>query len=215
MEKATNTQIGTIGQMYENRKTKKVGVLESRDEKYKTLLFRDANGGSFSIVYSTFRSDWRKYTGDEVVAQTSTQVEEKKEKVKQAERVIEKKPEKTKTKLTHEEKTKAAAALYDIVIDIVEKLDSSLSVKLTSKGCSAVRDGHTNVMQAWVAPTPGLYSLYTDLDMQFTSKVGDVSLEVNDTGAWKLHNRYRMSAVAQAVTEIIQAYLNTKNTKED
>lgn len=74
---------GIIGQMYENRrKPGEFGVLESRDEKYKTLMFRDSEGKSFAIAYSSFRSNWRKYTGDEVV-ETSTQKQEEAKKEEQ------------------------------------------------------------------------------------------------------------------------------------
>ena len=37
-EKSVVNVPGIIGQMYEDRKSKKVGVLESRDEKFKTLM---------------------------------------------------------------------------------------------------------------------------------------------------------------------------------
>ena len=72
--------LGVVGQMYQNRKKpEEVGVLESRDEKHKALFFRDADGKSFNVQYSTFRSYWRKYTGEEVV-ETSTQKEQKAQK---------------------------------------------------------------------------------------------------------------------------------------
>lgn len=58
--------LGVIGQKYEDRKTGKSGVLESRDEKYKTLMLRGDDGVSFSICNSTFRSNWRKVKEDVV-----------------------------------------------------------------------------------------------------------------------------------------------------
>ena len=67
-------EVGTIGQMYEDRKSGKLGVLESREEKYKTLMLRGEDGKTFSIQYSTFRSNWRKYQGDKLI-QTSSQTE--------------------------------------------------------------------------------------------------------------------------------------------
>ena len=66
---------GVIGETYQDRKhPDRLGVLESRNEKFKTLMFRDKEGNTFNIQYSTFRSQWRKYQGDEVL-QTSSQKE--------------------------------------------------------------------------------------------------------------------------------------------
>ena len=53
--------VGIIGQMYEDRKTGKKGRLDSRNEKYKTLMLVGEDGKSFSISNSTFRSNWRKF----------------------------------------------------------------------------------------------------------------------------------------------------------
>ena len=110
--KEATKEVGIIGQMYEDRKSGKVGVLESRDEKYKTLLMRDTEGKTFNIVFSTFRSNWRKYNGDKVI-QTSTQVDEDKAKTKKtkkdAEKVVESKSE--VVKLTTEDKVKKLRAL--------------------------------------------------------------------------------------------------------
>lgn len=54
------SEVGIIGQLYEDRKTGKRGVLESRNDKYKTLMLADENGDAFTISNSTFRSNWRK-----------------------------------------------------------------------------------------------------------------------------------------------------------
>lgn len=61
--------VGIIGQKYEDRKTGKCGVLESRDEKYKTLMFRGDDGLTFSISNSSFRSNWRKVKEEVVEAE--------------------------------------------------------------------------------------------------------------------------------------------------
>lgn len=61
--------VGIIGQKYEDRKTGKCGVLESRDEKYKTLMFKADDGSTFSISNSSFRSNWRKVKEEEVEAE--------------------------------------------------------------------------------------------------------------------------------------------------
>lgn len=201
-------EIGIIGQMYQNRKNKKVGVIESRNDKYKTLMMRDPDGNSFSIVYSTFKSDWRTYSGDEV-AETSTQVEEKKEKVKKAEKKLEK-PAK-KEKISKEDKVEATGALYELVSSLVEKSNSGLSVKLNSIGGVNVKKGHKTICGTWVSDVPGIYSLYTNMEIEFSEKVGDVEFTHNDK--WTLKNRHRMKNIKQAVNEVLQKYIS--DTKEE
>ena len=57
--------VGVIGQAYEDRTTGKIGVLESRDDKCKTLMLIDEGGKGFNVSYSSFRSKWRKYVEEE------------------------------------------------------------------------------------------------------------------------------------------------------
>ena len=164
----TNTkpvnEVGIIGQMYEDRKTKKVGVLESREPKYKTLMLRDPEGKTFNITYSTFKSNWRKYTGD-VVAQTSTQVEEKKEEVKKAEtkKKVEAKKEienQTKeVKITTEQKVKAVRALDDILTAMIEKKGYDLKTLRTSKGGLILRYKKKSLIEVWLVHKLNVYSL--------------------------------------------------------
>lgn len=61
-----------IGQKYEDRTTGKIGTVESRDEKYKTLSMVAEDGSTFSITEASFRSKWRKYKGDDEDATTNT-----------------------------------------------------------------------------------------------------------------------------------------------
>lgn len=70
--------VGIIGQKYEDRKTGKCGILESRDDKYKTLLFRADDGSTFNISNSSFRSNWRKAKeeGDESGVEQNNSVAE-------------------------------------------------------------------------------------------------------------------------------------------
>lgn len=146
---ATVNEPGIIGQMYEDRKSKKRGVLESREPKYKTLMLRDADGKSFNINYSTFKSNWRKYAGEEVV-QTSTQVEEtkatEKKKVEIAKKVV--KEESDVVKMTTEEKVKKVHAVDDVVTDKLK--DSVLKTARTSKGCIVVRNKKKTIFEIWI-----------------------------------------------------------------
>lgn len=55
--------IGVIGQKYEDRKSKKTGVLVERDEANKKLAFAEetADGTQlFYVSYAAFKSNWRK-----------------------------------------------------------------------------------------------------------------------------------------------------------
>ena len=61
-----------IGQKYEDRTTGKIGTVESRDEKYKTLSMVAEDGSTFSITEASFRSKWRKCKGDDEDATTNT-----------------------------------------------------------------------------------------------------------------------------------------------
>lgn len=144
------TEVGIIGQMYEERKSGKIGVLESREPKYKTLMMRDKDGKSFNITFSTFRSNWRKYTGDEVI-QTSTQVEEnreeeKKEKVEAVKTVKEKKEE---VKVSTEDKVKRLRALSTVVENAIKEKGIDLKVDRSSRGNLNIRYKKTNLIQIW------------------------------------------------------------------
>ena len=59
--------IGIIGQKYEDRKSKKTGVLLERDEANKKLSFTSESGESFQISYAAFKSNWRKVVQAEPV----------------------------------------------------------------------------------------------------------------------------------------------------
>lgn len=148
--KVTNSEPGIIGQMYEERKTGRKGVLESRESKYKTLMMRDDKGETFNIVYSTFRSNWRKYTGEEVI-QTSTQVEEakteEKKRAEESKKVVESKSE--VVKMTTEEKVKKVKALDDVVCNKIESLGLDLKTSRTHRGCVIVRYKKKTLFEIW------------------------------------------------------------------
>lgn len=148
-EKTANNEVGIIGQMYEERKTGKVGVLEDREPKYKTLLFRDKEGKSFNINYSTFRSSWRKYQGEEVI-QTSTQKEEnkveEKKKVEEAKKEVE---TVVGVRLTTEDKVKKIRALEQILGDTIKKKKADLKVSRKSKGGIVVCYKKRTMFEVW------------------------------------------------------------------
>lgn len=150
---ATNSEPGIIGQMYEDRKSKKRGVLESRETKYKTLMFRAEDGSSFNITYSTFRSNWRKYVGDEIV-QTSTQVEEQRAEEEKREesnkQIVESKSEVVKTKISTEEKVKKVRAVEELVVSKIKSLNTDIiKTTRTSRGCVIVQYKKKTLFEIW------------------------------------------------------------------
>lgn len=80
------SEIGIIGQIYEDRRTKKTGKLIERDEKYKTLLFESPDGKTFNTSYGTFKSNYRKY---ESAGEQTTEVEKIEEVAETEHKVVE------------------------------------------------------------------------------------------------------------------------------
>lgn len=191
---ANANEVGTIGQMYEHRKTHKAGVLESRDEKFKTLMFRDAEGKSFNVTYSTFHSAWRKYAGDASI-QTSTQKEEeksqKKEKAVKAEKTVKEKAK--KPVLSQKEKVQMVMAIKDIVENVLEekKVEGQV-VKVTYRGAITIKCRRRNAIEIWVkydADTVDVYvtdKLALDKDLSYI-----IATKTKDT--WVLKTRYTVA----------------------
>jgi len=210
---AANTvaEPGTIGQVYEHRKTHKIGVLESRETKYKTLMFRDKNGGSFTTTYSTFRSDWRKYAGDEVI-QTSTQAEEKKPEKKPAEKPVKEKSEKKpdKKKENREEIEALTEETKNLVTAILEKAKKDLVVKIGGHGgkmnCVRVKNGRKNLFEIWLHKEA--FEFFTNKElwdaMEFPEKFGDVKAEIHENFNLKYKAVFNEKAL-QAVIKIAVA----------
>lgn len=141
------SEVGIIGQMYENRKSKKIGVLESRDEKFKTLLFRGDDGSSFNVNYSTFKSNWRKYDGDKLI-QTSSQVEDAKEEeaaeAVEAEKIVKKAAVK---KISEEDKAKAVHSMCSRI----EKVSNGrFNVRTSTKGNVNLYAGRKKFAEVWL-----------------------------------------------------------------
>lgn len=147
----TKSEVGIIGQMYEDRKSKKIGVLESREEKFKTLMMRDKEGKSFNITYSTFKSNWRKYNGEESI-QTSTQVSEEKAETEKRKadnkKIVESKQE--VVKISTEEKVKKLKALESIIADKIKSKNVDLKTNRTSKGGIIVRNKKYKLFEIWI-----------------------------------------------------------------
>lgn len=194
-------EVGIIGQMYEERKSKKVGVLESREPKFKTLMLRDNEGKSFNITYSTFRSNWRKYQGDEVI-ETSTQIEEKKEeakveaekksqRAKSAKKVLSEASE--KPKISVEEKREALKALHTIIEDAFKGVIPDVHVNTTSRYAVKVHYKNHLIMGAYMRLAENRYTFDCCTEVAKQIDVGDIEVEKLVNNAWRISTRYRFA----------------------
>lgn len=201
-------EVGVIGQMYEDRKTKRRGVLESRDEKYKTLMFRDEKGGSFSIVYSTFRSNWRKCNGDAPVIKTSTQKEE--EKKVEAEKKA--KAAKKESTVSHADMLKAFADTYDTVEGMLSKSKAEgVTLKRTTKGATVLHLKKMTLAEVWTTPKKGIFSVCTNLILNVSDKVTYTHMS-----EWRQKEKYESATLNELLKPLMKAveqYLKEK--KED
>lgn len=195
------SEVGIIGQMYEERKSKKVGVLESREPKYKTLMFRDKDGGTFNITYSTFKSNWRKYQGEEVIT-TSTQKEEARQdaevetkkrenKDKAAKKELSEVSE--KPKITRADKMKMATALKTIIENAVNGTIPDARVSKTTKGSVKVYYKNRILMGAYVRPLENRYTFDTTTEIANMIQHPGIEVEKLVNESWRVSTRFRFS----------------------
>ena len=64
---------GKIGQMYENRKSRKQGLLVEIDESKRQYLMKDEKGDIFPISFGSFKSNWRKSTEEPTERQAAVE----------------------------------------------------------------------------------------------------------------------------------------------
>ena len=123
------SEIGVIGQIYEDRRTKKRGKLLERDEKFKTLLLESDDGKSFNITFGGFKSNWRKV--DEPIQTVEEAMEEviPEEKITVDTKVkkITKKKSKSKTvKKFNGEISEALEEATKILVEYISSYNSAL-----------------------------------------------------------------------------------------
>lgn len=230
MANEKKVEVGIIGQMYEERKSKRLGVLESREEKYKTLMLRDPEGKSFNITYSTFKSNWRKYQG-EVVAETSTQVEEKKatkaKEVAEAKATVEKKSE--KPKMTRDEKVKFIKATKKVIEAKFSEEIPDAKINSGADGSIKIYYKHKRFMGVWYRDKEDRFTF--DTFTQVAEKVkkaikGDDGIDVLFVEDWTIGYKFRfaqsrldemldafISAMKETITELYPE--NEKDDKND
>lgn len=175
---AMHKEIGTIGQRYENRKNKKTGILEERDEKHKQLIFKADDGSSFIVMYSTFRSDWRKVNAGESEIKITPKVSKsdvKSENVKKTKNNPEKKTvSKLDRALSDKEHKELRMKVMDEITESLESLGVNANVRITgkTKGIS-VRIGKSNKMEVYVVnSTKVKYVIFFRQEVQLPKTYG-------------------------------------------
>lgn len=219
-------EVGVIGQTYEDRKSGRKGVLESREEKFKTLMMKDDEGKTFNITFSTFRSNWRKYQGEDVVL-TSEQKEEKQEtekaekqkKVDKAKRVLKEVNE--AVSVPKVDKTKAESALKDIIETAVrESTFPELKVNKNSRGGVKVYYKNKLLMGAYVRPIESKYTFDTSTDIANMIDVGDIEVEKIVHEEWRISTKFRFNEahlddMLKIFLEAIIKYTNENYVKNE
>ena len=177
--------IGIIGQKYEDRKSKKTGVLLERDEATKKLTFIDESvegAQPFQISYAAFKSNWRKVVQAEPVSEPET---------------VEAKPEIEAPKFNNEDEkikdfvkalTEARVASVDIVTDDVTIMADDITICEMKK----VENGYKMFM------LPDIFT-FTSWGNKF--RAGDVHFNIK-------HGRYSgitIDCVRASLGDILQA----------
>ena len=70
-KKVEQEEPGVIGSLYQDKKTKEIGKLISRDSKYKTLMFETREGATFLKTYATFKINMIPYEDKERIRATN------------------------------------------------------------------------------------------------------------------------------------------------
>ena len=206
-----------VGQMYENRRTKKVGVVEEIDEKYKTILMRDENGGSFNITFSTFKSNWRKYAGDKKI-ETSSQVEETKEEATETIKKTEK-----KTKMSREDVYKTLDASYKIVEGIINSDYENFVSKMSSRGGIIIGVGSKKHCEFWIKPRTNSFNVrIPDVYLDILKENGFIKEGVEDVyfeneKTWMKHSvrGFELGSLDEIVREVLDTIVDVLSSEEE
>ena len=209
VKEAMQKEVGTIGQRYENRKNKKTGILEERDEKHKQLIFKADDGSSFIVMYSTFRSDWRKVKDGE----SEIKIEPKKSESKPVkEKPVSDKSNKKEKALTDKEHQELRMQTMDEVIEATENAGLECKVRITgkTKGIS-IKMGKSNNMEVYVENKDSVrYVIFVRNEVQLPKTYG-AEYEYHDN--FNLKHKYIMSDLH--LKEFIKALKSETTNKED
>ena len=201
--KNTKSEVGIIGQTYQNRKTKKLGTLESRNEKCKTLCMVDPEGKTFNIVYSTFKSDWRKSVDADTKPVATETKAEKTEPVKDTKKVekVEKPKKVEKVKLSMEERVKSLMSAKSVLDELVENSKLPLTVKSLSKGGLKVKYNRNTVFELWPHPERENFDFVSVAEV----KVSDKNAEHTYRKDWDRHVYVGVKNINTCIKEMISA----------
>lgn len=117
------SEIGVIGQIYEDRRTKKQGKLVERDEKYKTLLLETSDGKSFNVSFGGFKSNWRSVDEHIETVEEAMQEVDVPIKSEKAEPIVEKPAEEKPVKKPRKEQ-QLSKGFEDGVLKMIEYANS-------------------------------------------------------------------------------------------
>lgn len=162
------SEIGVIGQMYEDRRTKKRGKLVERDDKYKTLLMESEDGKSFNVSYGGFKSNWRSCDEPvETMEEALQEVEvpegvEKPKKEKKAKRV-----ELDINTLDNQEKADFFANIIQKYLNFAKSFgDEDMSVTPNLRDCRvSVKMGKRRLFETYAKYKMGLYNTIVPEDI--------------------------------------------------
>lgn len=175
-----------VGTMYENRKTHKTGVCESYDEKYKTLLMRDAEGNSFNITLPTFKSLWRKYKGEETI-QTSTQVTAEREQKEAEEKKATVKKETVEKKKVGPKK-KSPEFIAKVKDAVTSLISDPYKVITTTRGGIKIKRNRRIMFELWAHGSNETISFLVDDE---TYKATDYTIEGYEP-KYEFHSTYKV-----------------------
>ena len=216
------SEIGVIGQMYENRANHKLGVLESRDEKYKTLLMRDKDGVSFNITFSTFRSNWRKYEGEELILTSEQSAEiklEKENELTDAKREMSKSTE-TTIKFDKQERIEAINAVRVVVANAIADFKYPLELVALTRGGTVVKckGKRRTLFEIWLPLRyPDVYSfrMREDLDKFVELDEEREYLEKDINCIRYRPKRERFNEVLSIVLNAVEQFLDSQNVVDE
>lgn len=180
--------IGIIGQKYEDRKSKKTGVLLERDEANKKLTFIDESvegAQPFQVSYAAFKSNWRKVVQAEPANEPEVEAEPETVAKPEAPKFSN---EDEKIKDFVKALTEARVASVDIVTDDVTIMADDITICEMKK----VANGYKMFM---------LPDIFTFTKWGNTFSVGDVHFNIK-------HGRYSgitIDCVKASLGDILQA----------
>jgi hypothetical protein len=217
-----------VGKMYCNTFSKKIGVVESWESKYRTFLLRDEEGRSFNVSSATFKRDWEPYNGD-VVINTSAQLQDKIDKIESdsekavqtlRELVLERAGDRSDVPI-EDELGKYARSIKSILDNLLVQLDlvpkyTKLHTEITKKNDVNLKYNVYKIISIWIKPEQGLVCIVVKDDLWkeviFDEDLGDMKCVYHDS--WSMP--YLIKRPVEQVEKLLRNYLQAyKRIKED